>query len=188
MVIIKKFSLKKFKKSIFKKNKELINTRRGIFETNSSSTHALVIHSLDYKKDDEERDIDVADFGWESKTYFSIEEKLSYLLTYAYTANDLPFYILLKNTFPTYKFNIYIINGHLIESSNLFNNLDSSYYSPGNLDHAYELDISELKKPELLKAFVLGDENYVITGNDNNDLDINDNILPNPIIVIRKGN
>ena len=66
------------------------NIRKGVFETNSSSVHSLVISS-DGREPSEfelneygEIEIDFGDFGKDYNIYSSQYEKLSYLITLAY--------------------------------------------------------------------------------------------------------
>lgn len=206
MRIIKKFRLKRFQKKyeklvqdkkynevnimkirksidrIIYNNKELRNVRRGVFETNSSSTHALVIHSLDYKEDDsglyEEHSVSTGEFGWDFGLYTTPSSKLSYLLTYAYAMNDIDFYLLIKNTFPNFNIHLHILNGRLD---------DLKEYN-GYIDHAGELDIDIFKNPDILKAFVFNEENFIVTSNDNDGEDIDGYIPEDAGIVIRKWN
>lgn len=53
--------------------------RRSVFETNSSSTHAICISKGDYNIINH-IDFDVGDFGWECETYRSLYGKASYLI------------------------------------------------------------------------------------------------------------
>jgi hypothetical protein len=163
-------------------NKELRNARRGIFETNSSSTHALVIHSLDYKENDFERHgkipVSTGDFDWDFGVYSTPAAKLSYILTYAYSMNDIELYLLIKDTFPNFDIQLYILNGKLE---------DLKEYG-GYVDHANELPGDMFKDINFLKGFIFGEKNLVITGNDNDGKDIDDYIPKDASMVIRKGN
>ena len=61
--------------------------RPGVFETNSSSTHSLVISSdpntLTSFNSEEEIIVNLGGFGWEIEQGFDFDTKASYLLTYA---------------------------------------------------------------------------------------------------------
>ena len=61
----------------------MFKIRKGTFETNSSSTHTIVVTKDNSKLDiPNEIKIDLADyeFGWEYDKYYSVEEKLAYLV------------------------------------------------------------------------------------------------------------
>lgn len=68
----------------------MIQIRRGVFETNNSSTHSITVFSkklspttLDVH-DDGYIHVELGEFGWEVTTYYSQNERLSYLLTMLY--------------------------------------------------------------------------------------------------------
>lgn len=76
----------------------MIKIRRGCFETNSSSVHAIVINKNkktawydDYISEDDYKGstliIKPGYFGWEQKMYFSSNKKASYLITSALLLN-----------------------------------------------------------------------------------------------------
>ena len=55
--------------------------RRSVYETNSSSTHAICISkNNDYKKRDY-IEFETGEFGWEWDTYETVHSKASYLIT-----------------------------------------------------------------------------------------------------------
>lgn len=56
--------------------------RRGIFETNSSSTHAICIKKSEYRHNSFSHiDFEIGEFGWENGEYDSLYNKASYLIT-----------------------------------------------------------------------------------------------------------
>lgn len=56
--------------------------RRGIFETNSSSTHAICIAKGEYRHNSFSHiDFEIGEFGWENDEYDSLYNKASYLIT-----------------------------------------------------------------------------------------------------------
>lgn len=54
--------------------------RRGVFETNSSSTHAICIAKGDYNLS-KHIDFTIGEFGWENNEYGDLYSKASYLIT-----------------------------------------------------------------------------------------------------------
>jgi len=154
--------------------------RRGLFETNSSSTHALVImkdsHLINYEL---ELSVVTGDFGWERALYCDSYDKLSYLLTYCVYLSDLKFFDILKTTFPEVVFKADKINGMLIDSS------EDCY-----IDHGGELDIDLFSNnPTILRNFVLNPANFIQTGNDNSDEPyVCSDLYPDAKYVIEKRN
>lgn len=136
--------------------------RYGIFETNSSSTHVIVVKSRTRDK----RPIKVnpawdGEFGWEFDTWSTIEEKLAYmvrcLVCYNYDENTLenrikPIQERLHNLgidfeIPTYE-----------------------EYKNGYVDHEdwYQEEIEDIyNDDEELLDFLLGENSCIIGGNDN---------------------
>lgn len=56
--------------------------RRGTFETNSSSTHAICITKSEYRHNSFSHiDFEIGEFGWENDEYDSLYNKASYLIT-----------------------------------------------------------------------------------------------------------
>lgn len=56
--------------------------RRGTFETNSSSTHAICITKSEYRHNlFSHIDFEIGEFGWENDEYDSLYNKASYLIT-----------------------------------------------------------------------------------------------------------
>lgn len=166
--------------------------RKGVFETNSSSTHAICVAKTGtFEEIPNKIEIDLNDyeFGWEFAGYFTAEEKLAYLL----------FGIL------HYKYSI-LINGrfeenpnHIKEVTNKFEKLgkllkkigvetlyvNGIYFyvgkygfninTNGYVDHANELEdfVDEmLSSEELLKEYLFNPRSYIATGNDNDDRDV----------------
>ena len=54
--------------------------RRGCFETNSSSTHAICIAKEGYTKGNY-IEFEIGEFGWEFDTYSDLHSRASYLIT-----------------------------------------------------------------------------------------------------------
>lgn len=74
----------------------MLQIRREVFETNSSSTHSVsiktggiiaVCESYLNVSDDGYIHVELGDFGWEVESYYEQDVRLSYLLTMAYEKN-----------------------------------------------------------------------------------------------------
>lgn len=140
--------------------------RHGVFETNSSSTHSIVVNrNGDYvgltPNDDNEIAVRPNDFGWATDTFEKPEEKLSYLLIY------------IRDWIPVETLKL-VYTKRLLDmvkehtgATNIYLDGDDN---DGYIDHQ-SVEHGELEcyfsDPELMKDFVFGRGSYVETGNDN---------------------
>jgi hypothetical protein len=148
--------------------------RQGVFETNSSSTHSICIAKDVKLSIPKNIHFSFGEFGWERDTLSSIQEKASYLYTGMMYINpqgmDKIIETLQKNgvevtrempIMVTYKSGIdYIDNG-------------------GYVDHAGCLApflTAILESEERLLSFLFSDLSFIITGNDNDDCDVDINV------------
>ena len=148
-----------------------IKIRRGTWETNSSSTHALVI-----KKEKpilpSEVYFDMGEFGWEKEVYPDTATKCAYLHTAIY--QRFYDYYMDKEKYYEYKNKITeILAGYGVTATWL--DVDSiepnSWYY---IDHCDELeDFIEIviSSPELLIDWLFNDDSLLITDNDNSDME-----------------
>lgn len=140
--------------------------RVGTFETNSSSTHSIVVNGNKFYDHLEQSPIKVKPdwgygFGWQFETWDTIEQKLAYmvrcLVCYDYNANSLqdkirPIQERLHNLgidfeLPTYE-----------------------EYIDGYVDHEdwYQMEIENIYKDDNeLLDFLLNSSSYIEGGNDN---------------------
>lgn len=151
--------------------------RRGVFETNSSSTHSICIAKDSELDLPQKLHFEFGEFGWECRTFNSMTEKASYLYTGLIDNNrkedwakifellkskgievtaEEPIYVESEYT----KGYIYVKNG-------------------GYVDHANELHgfldavCGEEKK---LMDFLFSPLSFIITGNDNDEEDVDINV------------
>ncbi len=148
--------------------------RKNVFETNSSSTHAICISKGEYNIINH-IDFEVGDFGWEFETYRTLHSKASYLIT---AILDLPN----KETSDNYLNKLTdILDNNGIEytlpelkvgSYKFGENTVYYYVIDGYVDHASEtkefLD-TVLSDSYILFRYLFGDS-MIITGNDNSDV------------------
>lgn len=137
-----------------------IQIRQGVFETNSSSIHAICIaKELGYPKELPKELIFYRDeFGWENEEYRLVEKKASYLYEAILCIYSDP-YIKLKEVEK-------ILNKYGTKCE--FKNPDKLF--EGYIDHGSELRqfIEDLLSNEdKLMTYLFGDS-FIITGNDNN--------------------
>ena len=140
----------------------MIKVRRGVFETNSSSTHSICITKSDLNINfPESITFSVGDFGWEEDKLFDHYEKASYL----YTA-----IMCLYDKKEQQKFIDFIVK--TLDKNNIdyrFVPIGSEYYG---IDHCSELrEVVELicHSEKRLLRYLFSEESFILTGNDNND-------------------
>lgn len=157
--------------------------RQNVFETNSSSTHSICIAKNAELTMPKELHFDFGEFGWECDTLRSVGEKSSYLYT-GLIANkrkdDADKIIqLLKHKGievtaeePIYENRSYTNSeGKLVEYT--------SSENTGYVDHSNELGgflDAIVSDEEKLLRFLFSDLSFIITGNDNEDSDVDINV------------
>lgn len=139
--------------------------RRGVFETNSSSTHSIAIGSdtdlLGFSPNTTDNGIEIHtdDFGWSYEIYGSVESRLSYILIYIRDwSGDKheEFTQVLTNVVSDHTGAAYI---KLIEDK-----------EKGYIDHQSVEDQNYhylFEDPSVLKTFLFSKDGYVETDNDN---------------------
>lgn len=153
--------------------------RKGVFETNSSSTHSLSISDADYNYTTSEDSvvIDLAwyKFGWEQEKYFDFESKFAYVLLYLRDWVDEEFK---KLHFPAVTSMVKEFLGVTeLTIHNYFNNITGDWLD-GYIDHqSVECrDLDYLFQDEsgtidltykTLKKLLFNGDSYVETDNDN---------------------
>ena len=158
-----------------------IQIRQGVFETNSSSVHTISITCGVNAIPDSVRFSLGGEFGWSPEVHSDVHSKASYLylamvenLTNSDSKN---FDEMLEgvNQYKEYVEEVLKAAGvKEIEWEEL--SLRGGSYglyidTPGYIDHGYELGnwLNDLRKPDLLLAFLFCENSAVYTGNDNCD-------------------
>lgn len=168
----------------------MIVIRSGVFETNSSSTHAIIIAREGTQPLDQVI-FSIGEYGWECDKFHDVNGKASYFYTAACAclkrdvADDICallspygieclFYV--RPKFVTYHSDSYG---------------DSKYLDNGYIDHDMEaLDFVEglLGDASQLIDFLFNDQSYVETGNDNDEEPVGTEIPDCNYIEYYKGN
>jgi len=157
--------------------------RKGVFETNSSSTHSICISKDVELTIPKSLHFYFGAFGWEFDTLYSASEKASYLYTGLIANNrkedvEKIFEILRGKEIeitaeePIYENRTYTnLKGELVEyaySDNI-----------GYVDHSCEMDdfLNAVCEDESkLMNYLFSDLSFIITGNDNDDSDVDINV------------
>ena len=152
--------------------------RKGVFESNSSSTHAICIATASPLYFPDFVEFKVGEFGWERETYHFPKDKASYLYTaiLVLTEDDK------KSVLPVEEWNeIQWIANVLIdhgvaaafEQPN-WERSDNGYWwlDDGYIDHSSYLEDwlkDILNDEDKLLNYLFTEDSYVETGNDNDD-------------------
>jgi hypothetical protein len=140
--------------------------RRGVFETNSSSTHSITIGSdtdlLGFSPNTPDNGIEIRPdyFGWNHEIYRSVESRLSYILIYIRDwSGDKheKFTQVLTNVVNDHTGAVYI---KLIEDEEEDGYIDHQSVEYQNYHYLFE-------DPSVLKTFLFSKDGYVETDNDN---------------------
>ena len=174
----------------------MIQIRQGVFETNSSSTHAISI--CEFHSNIELPEVVLfetnQDFGWEFEDYTDVYSKANYLwlaICYKYsTLGDEDELIRAKATLTQYLERIGVRAEFEDRRYVEYDWLDDKYIDMrGYIDHPddlYELVDAVLERPELLYGYLFNSESMVSTGNDNSERDVS--YADNAIFSVSKGN
>lgn len=142
--------------------------RKGMFETNSSSTHTIIITEQNCEPG-VFVDFQIGEFGWEHRILDTIPERASYLYTLACECYHRDVYqdlyeILVK----------YGVDCECSVPAIFCDDSKYKYLENGFVDHAYEgrdfVDAIFHSERRLIR-YLFSDESFVITGNDNVDTD-----------------
>ena len=138
--------------------------RRGAFETNSSSTHAInIFKGYDEKNIPESVVIKPGEFGWECDTYYDFESKLSYLYTWCLG--------LMSRESAQIKIEEAL---HNIGVKEVEFEECSGWWEDGYIDHSedlYKCDLDVIFE-NYFGDFIFGNSSYLETGNDNDEVDV----------------
>ena len=156
--------------------------RQGVFETNSSSTHSICIATDTEYDIPTNIDFGFGDFGWEVDKLNSRRERANYLYTclaYVEDTEEIKKYL---------KFIADTLHKHGVEevyfgdfTLAVYDNYDgeiTSYIKPSNdgyVDHGEQARgfVDKVCSDEkLLLDYLFSDKSFILTGNDNDDIDV----------------
>lgn len=142
----------------------MVKIRKGMFETNSSSTHTIIV--TDQKTEPGNLvDFAIGEFGWKFSRLDTINEKASYLYTMACDCLGEDVYPRLYDMLIKYGVECSCSNPPVFDKK--YNCLDNGW-----VDHCGEGDTRDfvnrmLSHEHALIKYLFSDESFVITGNDN---------------------
>lgn len=167
------------KNSIMKKQ-----IRKNIFETNSSSTHAVSIFRGGPYDIPERITICPGEFGWECEIYSDPESKLSYLYTWMlvkcnkYEYNEVTGHYESHYDYDKLKDYQYRLKSKLLEAGvkEVEFKKSNGYWEDGYIDHSEDLFNEDLETilEEYFLDYIFNNASYIETGNDNDDYDVNE--------------
>lgn len=159
-----------------------LQIRRSIFETNSSSTHAVSIFRGGPYDIPERITIRPGEFGWECETYSCPEDKLSYLYTWilekcnSYDYNDVTQKYESHYDYKKLKDYQYRLKSKLLEAGVKEVEFETcgGYWENGYIDHSEDLYNDDLEAilENYFLDYVFNYASYIETGNDNDDYDV----------------
>lgn len=151
--------------------------RKGVFESNSSSTHAICIATEGKLCLQPSLHFELDEFGWEWNSLSFPEEKASYLFTAIVHTNEDDSRINLPiNEWHEIQWIKEVLERHEVEATfqdptwKKLEFSDGYYLGYGYIDHGYELkDFLEdiLSDEDMLMKYLFASGSYVQTGNDN---------------------
>ena len=165
--------------------------RKNVFETNSSSTHAICIATEDILNIPSEIHFGFGDYGWECRELVSMQDRANYLYTalaYVDDVNIIAKYLtFIANT----------LDAHGVKDIEFDNSFELSFYEwkgvinpyirplGKNSDEWYGIDHGEETREFVdavctdenkLLHYLFSNKSYIETGNDNDDSDVDINV------------
>lgn len=146
----------------------MINIRKSLFETNSSSVHAICVAKENNYDIPKSLHFSFGEFGWEERVLSSPEALASYLYTAIYICGENERYDV-----EDYKNYIYETLGKYGCDCTFETPVYDKHYGwfdSGYIDHGYELVdfVDSIKHSEKrLLRYLFSPDSYIVTGNDN---------------------
>lgn len=166
-----------------------VQIRRGVFETNSSSTHAIsIIRKSNIKEYPDTVVFDEGEYGWEFDTYYSTADKASYLweaiIGYYWQKPDKVKELMQTITDTLAKHNIKAVfpyhniktKTHTYDNGETYTYIectnDEGEKDDGFVDHSGDFDDfidTVVNNERKLMNYLFDYNSYIATGNDNSD-------------------
>ena len=149
----------------------MIRIRNGVFETNSSSVHAMIISKGEVDPVTFPVYFNIGEYGWEEREYHDIDDKASYFYTAACAVKGYDVKDEIAELLEPYGVNCVFGETQFFESSYY---PGTHYLNNGYIDHedgCKKFVDAMMNDPDMLVRFLFNDESFVHTGNDNSDMD-----------------
>jgi hypothetical protein len=148
------------------KGDNMFNIRKGIFETNSSSTHSICVSKNNDYKIPSSLKFEVGEYGWQNEFLYDSEELASYLYTAIYEVYE-------NREIEDFKNYIYEVLGkHDCEAEFVEPEVGEWGLKEGYIDHCYEtkdfLEAVRHSEKRLLR-FLFSPESFILLGNNNDE-------------------
>lgn len=142
--------------------------RNGMFETNSSSTHTIIVTD---RKCEPGLFVDFAigEFGWTFEVLRTTNEKASYLYTMACEMLDRDVYQDFYEVLVKYGVNCSCSKHAVFDKK--WGGLDNGWVDHANSGDAKEFVERMMNHEHALIKYLFSEESFVVTGNDNSDED-----------------
>lgn len=154
-----------------------IKIRNSVFETNSSSVHAMIISKEEVNPVNETVYFGIGEFGWLECEYYDTDDKASYFYTAACAVKGHDVKDEIKALLEPYGIKCKF-GETVFRSSSYYEN--TYYLDNGYIDHDYEcaefVD-ALMNDSDMLVRFLFNDDSFVHTGNDNSEMEWLDDIL-----------
>lgn len=137
----------------------MIQVRNGVFETNSSSVHAMIISDKKVKPGSVVH-FGIGEFGWEKEIYNTVDEKATYFYTAACSCHG----SVVKNMIEK------LLEPYGVKCEFAETIFDEYGLRDGYIDHGYETaDFVDalLADPDMLIRYLFSSNSFVVTSNDN---------------------
>ncbi len=152
----------------------MIQIRKGCFETNSSSTHTLVISKEMPTNFPETVSLSIGEFGWEQEKYDTIDARASYFYTAACALYGYDVKRDVEKLLAPYGVRINFSWDNINPVFCVYEKGGQAYLDNGYIDHDMELQSFVdrcFNEPDYLVRWLFGTTSRLYTGNDNTDDD-----------------
>ena len=156
-----------------------VQVRRGVFETNSSSTHSMCIAKEEVTVEEGTTvEFTFGEFGWAFEEYTDTNGKASYLYTAIHAIDN-------GQIEERIEFIRDCLDSHGVRYTmeepvyHVNSRTNYRYLESGMIDHSYDThDFVEdvCSDHSKLMSYLFSDRSFVLTGNDNSDHDVSINV------------
>lgn len=145
-----------------------IKIRSSVFETNSSSVHAMIVTKEETNPSDNVVNFGFGRYGWEEQEYHDVRDKANYFYTAAYDIYGEDIKYRIENALSKYGVKCRFASPN-----------SGKLWEDGYVDHsedAREFVNAMLDNPGMFVRFLFNDDSFIHTGNDNSEMEWFDDI------------